>query len=170
MHGNVQISFVERKRFNQRREAMQNFADNRRFSPVNIESRRQHDQFWTTLQRHEGRHCRTNRESSRLVVASGQYTAPISCPADTNWFSTQRRFVSHFDRGVKAIHIEMDDRARRRFHFRKVASNQQFSSRPATLGLTNEIEVAKRVIRASGRLCLSSRANPTVFPITSPVR
>src|SRR6266446_129718 len=56
MRGYIQIRFVERKGFNQRRETMQDSTDDRCFTPINIEARRQHNQVRATLQRHERRH------------------------------------------------------------------------------------------------------------------
>ncbi len=56
MRRKIDISFIERERFNQRTEPMQNPANHSRFAAVNIEPRRQNDQIRTTLQRHERGH------------------------------------------------------------------------------------------------------------------
>jgi hypothetical protein len=50
-------------------------------------------------------------EFARFVIACGQDAAPIARATDPNRFSTQSRPVAHFDRRVKAVHVEMNDRA-----------------------------------------------------------
>ena len=107
----VEIGFVERERLHERREAMQDFADDGGFLAVNIEARRHDDEVRAALQRHESRHRRAHAELTRFVVAGGQHTAPIARAADADRLSFQRRLIAHLDRGVEAIHVEMDDRA-----------------------------------------------------------
>ncbi len=87
-------------------------------------------------------------ELARFVIARGQDAAPIARPADADRFAAQRRPVAHLDRGVKAIHIEVNNRARLRIflHAANVASKKAFSqSRP-------QIEDG-----LSGRDCLFAR-------------
>src|SRR4030095_9052976 len=44
VRADIEISFVERKRFDDRSKLVKNSADDRGFAPVNIEPRREHDQ------------------------------------------------------------------------------------------------------------------------------
>jgi hypothetical protein len=54
-----------------------------------------------------------NAERARFVIARGQHAAAIPRAADTDWPSAQSRPVPHFDGRVKAIHVEVNDGARR---------------------------------------------------------
>ena len=107
----VEIRFVERERLHERGEAMQDFADHRGFLAVNIEACRHDDQVRATLKRHESRHRGAHAELTRFVVAGGQNSAPVSRAANADRLSFQRRLIAHLDRGVEAIHVEMDDGA-----------------------------------------------------------
>jgi hypothetical protein len=91
---------------------VQDFPNDRCFPAINIKSRREDDQIRTTLQRHERRHGGVNAEYARFVIARGQHAATIPRAADTDWLSAQSRPVPHFDRRVKAIHVEVNDCAR----------------------------------------------------------
>src|SRR5438477_9727601 len=64
------------------------------------------------LQGHESRHGRADAELARFIVARGQHSAPVARAAHADRFSFQGRLIANFDRSVKAIHVEMDDRAR----------------------------------------------------------
>ena len=111
MRRDIEIRFVERERFHERREAMQDLADHRGLLAINIEARRQDNEIRTALERHESRHGRAHAELPRFVVASGQHTSPIARATDAHRLSLQRRLIAHLDRGIEAIHVEMDDRA-----------------------------------------------------------
>jgi hypothetical protein len=50
-------------------------------------------------------------ELARFVVARRQ-NATAACTADAYWLTAQRRSITHLDRRVKAIHIEVNDGAR----------------------------------------------------------
>ena len=116
----IEIRFIERERLDQRREAMQDCRESAAdFPPINIEARWQHDQIRTALQRHESRHGRADAKLSRFVIAGRQHAATIACAAHADRFSAQLRLIAHFNRGVEAIHVEMDDAARlgRLVHF-----------------------------------------------------
>jgi hypothetical protein len=54
-----------------------------------------------------------NPELPRLVVARRKNAAPITGAANAYRFASQFRTISHFDCGVEAIHVEMDDGARK---------------------------------------------------------
>jgi hypothetical protein len=90
---------------------MQDSADHRRLAPINIEPGRQDDQIRAALQRHESRHGRAHAEFARFVIARRQHAAPLACAAHADRFAAQRRPIAHLDRSIKAIHIEMNDRA-----------------------------------------------------------
>jgi len=68
--------------------------------------------MWTALQRHERRHRGMNAERAGFVIARGQDSAAIASAANADGFSTQSRPVAHLDGRVKAVHVEMNDRAR----------------------------------------------------------
>ena len=112
MVGHIEVRFVERERFHERREAEKDFANNGGFFSVNIEPRRKDDEVWAALQGHEGRHRRAHTELARFVVAGRQHSTPVSRTTDADGFAFQRRLIAHLDRRVEAIHVEMDDRAR----------------------------------------------------------
>ena len=107
----VEIRFVERERLNERGEAMQDFANHRGFLAVNIEAGRHDNQVRAPLKGHESRHGRTHAELTRFVVTGGQNSAPIARATHADGLSFQRRLIAHLDRGVEAIHVEMDDGA-----------------------------------------------------------
>src|ERR1700730_2217617 len=90
---------------------MQDFPNDRGFAPINVETGRQHDQIWTTLQRHKRRHRRMNAERARFVITRGQNSPTLARAAYADRLSPQSRPVPHLDGRVKAVHIEMDDRA-----------------------------------------------------------
>src|ERR1700757_4151940 len=92
---------------------MKDSANHCGFTPVNIEPRRQHNQVWAALQRHESRHSRAHTELAGFVIARRQHAAPITSAAHAYWFSAQRGTIAHLDGGIKAIHIEVNNRARR---------------------------------------------------------
>src|SRR6266851_10268502 len=96
---------------------MQNFTDDGGFAAISIEPWRYNNQIRTTLQRHEGWHRGMHSERARFVIARGQDSTPVTRAAHADWFTAQRRPVAHFDRRVKAIHVEMNDRAGRRLDF-----------------------------------------------------
>ena len=48
-------------------------------------------------------------EFARLVIRGGNDAAPGSATADGDGLALERRVVAHFDRGVKAVGIDMDD-------------------------------------------------------------
>ena len=110
MSGDIEIRFIERERFDQRGEAMKNSANHGGFAPINIEARRQNDEFRTTLQRHESRHGRAHAKFARFVIARRQHAATIARAANADRLAAQFRAIAHLDRGIKAIHVEMDDR------------------------------------------------------------
>src|SRR4029453_1766489 len=56
VRGDIEISFVERQRLDDRSELVKNSADDRGFAPVNVEPRRKYNQVRAALQRHERRH------------------------------------------------------------------------------------------------------------------
>ena len=64
------------------------------------------------LQRHEGRHGRANAEGSRFVVTGGEDATSIASATHADRFTSQGGLVAHFDRGIKTIHVEMNDPAR----------------------------------------------------------
>src|SRR5260370_2407384 len=68
-------------------------------------------------------------ELARFVITRGQDAAPIARPADANRLAAQRRPVTHLDCGIKAIHIEVNNRARRRIflHATNVAAKKAIS-------------------------------------------
>src|SRR5439155_9368378 len=73
------------------------------------------NQVWAALQRHESRHSRAHTEFARFVIARRQHAAPITSAAHAYWFAAQRGTIAHLDRGVKAIHVEVNNRAPRLF-------------------------------------------------------
>src|SRR5438067_9240690 len=95
---------------------MHDLANNRRFFSVNIEPWRQDNELRATLQRHEGWHGGLNAEGARFVVAGSKYATLVARTAHAYWFAAQRRSIPHLDRGVEAIHVEMDDCAGRLNH------------------------------------------------------
>ena len=109
----VQIGFIQRERFDQIGEPMQNVANYGRFTPVNIEPGRHHNQLRATLQGHECRHGRADTEFPCLVVARSQNAPAFSRAADANRFAPKCGPVANFDRRVKTIHVEVDNDAGR---------------------------------------------------------
>src|SRR2546421_2848491 len=83
------------------------------------------------LQCHERRHGRAHAELARFVVARGQHAATIARATDADRFSFQGRLIADFDRSVKAIHVEMDDRARRTFRLHEETLPQEWTSSTA---------------------------------------
>jgi len=49
------------------------------------------------------------RELTRFVVARGENAPAIARAADSDRLAFQRWLIAHFDRSVKAIHVEMND-------------------------------------------------------------
>src|SRR5437868_10389837 len=91
---------------------MKDSANHCGFTPINIEARWQHDQVWAALQRHESWHGRAHTELARFVIARRQHAAPITSAAHAHWFAAQRGTIAHLDGGIKAIHVEVNNRAR----------------------------------------------------------
>src|SRR5438132_1247618 len=112
VRADVEVSFIERERFDYGSELIKYSADDCSFTSINIETRRQHDQIRAALQRHESWHRRAHTELARLVIAGRQNAAPITSAAYPNRFAAQRGAITHFDSSIKAIHVEMDDGAR----------------------------------------------------------
>src|SRR5262249_6999728 len=78
-------------------------------APIHIEPRRQHNQVWTALQRHESRHGRAHAELPRFVIARSQNAASLARATHADRFTTQRRAIAHLNGGIKAVHVQMDD-------------------------------------------------------------
>jgi hypothetical protein len=53
-----------------------------------------------------------NAERARFVIARGQDAASLARAANADRLPAQSRPIPHLDRRVKAVHIEMNDRAR----------------------------------------------------------
>jgi hypothetical protein len=52
-----------------------------------------------------------NAERARFVITRGQDSTPLARPTHADRFPPQSRPVPHLDGCVKAVHIEMNDRA-----------------------------------------------------------
>src|SRR5439155_26086691 len=98
--------------FNQRREPVKNSTDDGGFAAIDIEPCRQHDEAWTALQCHTSWHGRPHTELARLVIACCQNAASISCAAHAHRLAAHRGTLPDLNRGIKAVHIEMDNCAR----------------------------------------------------------
>jgi hypothetical protein len=68
-------------------------------------------------------------ELARFVIARSQDATPVAGSADADRFAAQRWPVAHLDRRIKAIHIEVNNRARLRIflHARNVAAKKAIS-------------------------------------------
>src|SRR5439155_17629985 len=91
-----------------------------------------HDQVREALQGHESRHGGAHAKLSRFVIAGRQNTAPVARAAHAHWFAAQRRAIAHLYRSIKAIHIEMDNRARLLFALHTEISHNA-PSRPSAV-------------------------------------
>src|SRR5215472_9972989 len=91
---------------------MQDSTNDCGFAPINIEARGQYNQIWASLQRHESWHRRAHAELARFIIARRQYTAPLARATHAHGFPAQRGAIAHFDRRIKAIHVEMNDCSR----------------------------------------------------------
>src|SRR6266446_4443170 len=101
MSAHIEISFIERKRLYHGGKSIQNFSNSRGFTPIDIKPCRQHDQLGTTLQSHEGGHCRANTELACFIIAGGKDSASIARAAHSHWPAAQSRSIAHLDRGIK---------------------------------------------------------------------
>jgi hypothetical protein len=63
------------------------------------------------LQRHESRHGRAHTELARFVIARRQHAAPIASATHADRLAAQRGTIAYLDRGIKAIHVEVDNGA-----------------------------------------------------------
>ena len=43
------------------------------------------------------------------IVASGNYTSPISSATNSQWAIFQRWIIAHFDSCIETVHINVDD-------------------------------------------------------------
>src|SRR6266496_2537932 len=132
---------------------MQNSADDRGFTPINIEARRQHDQVRATLQRHEGRHGGTHAELSCFVIARRQNAAAFASAAHAHRFAEQRRTVAHLDCRIKAVHVEMNDGACfRSFFHTEISHNGEKETKLRFSRSKHPLEIAES---KSGIGCIS---------------
>src|SRR5439155_6963685 len=102
----------ERHRSYDRTEPIQDSANHCGLAAINIEPRRKHDQIRAALERHERWHGREDSELACLIIACGQNAAPVARATDPDRFAAQRRAITHLDRCVKAVHVQVNDRSR----------------------------------------------------------
>jgi hypothetical protein len=89
-----------------------------------------------------------NAEFARLVIARGQDAASISRATDPHGFTTQRRPITHLDRRVKAIHVQVNDRSRFLFVWHSWKISHKATRRPFSL-LSVEFEISRFAMSAS---------------------
>ena len=108
--GDVEIGLVQRERFDEWRMLGEDRPDLLRDRLVDVEARRDEDQFGALPLRGDRRHRRAHAELARLV-ARGRYDAPFARSADRDRLAAQFRIVALFDRRIECIHVDVDDLA-----------------------------------------------------------
>ncbi|MNE34091.1 hypothetical protein D3C80_1277990 [compost metagenome] len=107
----IQVGFVQRQGLDQ----IGVVAEDRVYFPgcffIGIHARLYDQQIRAQIEGMPGRHCRTHTIGPRLVVTGGNYPATLSRATDSQRPPGQTRVVTHFNSGVKAIAINMDDLA-----------------------------------------------------------
>src|SRR5262249_44754229 len=112
----IEISFVERQRLDDRSELVKNSANHCGSAAINIEPCRKDNQVRAALECHERRHGRAYTERARLIIARGQHAAPLARAAHANRLAAQRRPIANLNRSIETVHVEMNDGVRRLFH------------------------------------------------------
>ncbi len=107
----IQVGFVEREGLDELGEAVKDLPYAPGLRAIGIEPGGKDDEVRAFLQGHVRRHGGADAVFARLVVAGGEDAAPIPRTADGDRLARERGRVAHFDGGVEAIHIEVDDGA-----------------------------------------------------------
>jgi len=94
-------------------EPMQDPANHGGFPPINIESRRHHNQLRAALKCHERGHRGADAERPRLIIACSKNAAAIPRATHADRLTSERGPVTNLDRCVKTVHVEVDNDARR---------------------------------------------------------
>ena len=106
--GNVQIGFVQRKRFDKRGVAAENTVNLRRNTAVEVEMRRHINRLRAEPFRGRHRHRRMQAELPRFVGRGADYRTR-TFPCYDHGFAFEVRLFAQLDRGVESVHIDMDD-------------------------------------------------------------
>jgi hypothetical protein len=106
--GDVKVGFIKGEGLHQWGVVMKDLADLLGGCTVEIEPKGQEDQVRTALPRHESRHRRADPELACLVVAGGDY--PAMTPSAHGYGLTGQLWaLTHLDRCIEAIHVDVDD-------------------------------------------------------------
>lgn len=108
--GDVQISLVQRQRFDDRRVLREDVEDLPADRFVDLEARFYENQVRTLPLGGDGCHRRANSELAGLV-ACRSYDAAFRRAADRDWLASKIWIVPLLDRRVEGVHVYVDDLA-----------------------------------------------------------
>ena len=117
--GDVEIGFVERKRFDQRGVVGEDRPNLLGDGAVDVEPGRDEHEFRALAHRDGRRHGRSNAETSRLVARRGN-DAAFGRIADRHRLAFEGRIVALFDRRIERVHVDVDDLAHPPFVHRRM--------------------------------------------------
>ncbi|MOA16370.1 hypothetical protein D3C78_1365820 [compost metagenome] len=109
--GNIQVGFVQRQRLDQVGVIAKDRVNFPRCFFISIHTWLDDQQIGAQVKCMSGRHRRTHPIRPSLVVAGSNDATPLSRAPYRQRPSSQARVVTHFNSGVEAIAINMDDLA-----------------------------------------------------------
>ena len=107
----IQVGFVQRQRLDQLCVVAENAVNFPRGLTVGFKARLYDQQIGAQLQRMPRRHGRAYPIGTRFIIAGGNYPTMIGRAPHRHGPPGQARVVTHFDRGVEAIAVDVDDLA-----------------------------------------------------------
>ncbi|MNC52781.1 hypothetical protein D3C75_1021490 [compost metagenome] len=107
----IQIGFVQGQRLDELCVVAKDRVDFPRGLTVGLEARLDDQQIGAKLQRMPRRHGRTHAVGTRFIVAGGDHPTVVGRAPHRHGPPGQARVVTHFDRGIKAIAVDVDDLA-----------------------------------------------------------
>ncbi|MNH15067.1 hypothetical protein D3C79_746740 [compost metagenome] len=109
----IQVSLIQRQWLDQIGVLAKDPVNFPRGFFIGINARFDDQQVRAQLEGMTRGHRRAHPERPRLIVAGSDHPTPLRRAAHRQWPSDQARIVAHFDGGVEAIAVDMDDLALR---------------------------------------------------------
>ena len=116
--GHIEVGFVEGERLDEIGVAAEDVAGLARDGAVADEVRRHEDGVRAKALGAQGGHGGADAEAARFI-RGGADDGAVAAPRDDDRLAAQLRIVALLDRGVKSVHVDVDDLANR--HGRRVA-------------------------------------------------
>ncbi|MNS95791.1 hypothetical protein D3C72_1300630 [compost metagenome] len=107
--GNIQISLIQRQRFNQVGVVAEDRVYFFRRFAIGVHARLDDGQVRAQLQSMSRSHRRTHAIGPRFVIAGGDHPAPVRRTTHRQRLAGQTRVIAHLDGGVETVAVNVDD-------------------------------------------------------------